>query len=160
MLNAWEVTWNITNYGHQKGGSKVNIPAKKRGLKLMFFLKYLKKVGLKSIFFSGTLKKGNLKSILLPSVLKKVGLYHGAYPSPSHNQYTLWEPHPVLFCSTPHIFTTIPILGPHFSGMCGFQPTESIHKPNFILMHNHLIMFESWLLDIHLYIKITIRVEI
>ena len=39
--------------------------------------------------FRRHLEKGGLKSRFFSSALKKGGLYHRAYPSPSHNEYQL-----------------------------------------------------------------------
>ena len=68
-------------------GPKKSMSGWKKGSTIDFFLKILKKEGLKLIFFSGTLKRRVWKFIFFPSALKKGGLYRGAYPSPSHNEY-------------------------------------------------------------------------
>ena len=60
----------------------------KRGLKLTFSSNIWKRGGLKSIFFSGT--------YLVSQCLEKGGLYHRAYPSPSHNEY---PPPPTPICT-------------------------------------------------------------
>ena len=64
----------------------VDVSGWKKGLKLTFFLKYLKKWGLKSIFSPASWKRG-FKIDIFSQCLEKGGLYSKAYPSPSHNEY-------------------------------------------------------------------------
>ena len=76
----------------KKGGSKVDVWAKKGVYNLIFFLKILKRGGLRSIFFAGILKKGGSKIEIFFQCLERGG---GVYTTePTHHPHLMSTPPP------------------------------------------------------------------